>query len=89
MRLLAYPEDSIKFLQEGERLCKELGDKKSMASFYNFMGLFYSVKGDPALGRKYQEDSFAEAEKIQDIEIMAPVAMAFVFHIWLKESIGK
>ena len=76
MRLLAYPEDSFKFLQEGERLAKELGDGKSRAYLNNFIGLFYSFKGDPTHGKKYLEDAFAEAEKMQDIEIMAPVGVS-------------
>ena len=74
MEFLVYPEDPIKLFQEGERLCKELEDRKSLATLYNFIGVFHLFKGDPALGRKYQEDSFKEAEKIQDIEIMARVA---------------
>jgi tetratricopeptide (TPR) repeat protein len=74
MRTLAYPEDPLKFLEEGERLSKELGDRKSLAAISNFIGLFHSYTGDAALGRKYQEASFEEAEKIQDIETMAPVS---------------
>ena len=50
-----------------------------MATLYSFMGLFHSLKGNPALGRKYQGDSFEEAEKIQDIEIMATVATSLCF----------
>jgi class 3 adenylate cyclase/tetratricopeptide (TPR) repeat protein len=76
MRILAYPEDSFEFLQEGERLAKELGDRKSKAYLNNFIGSFYFFKGDPLLGRKYLEDAFAEAEKIADIEIMAPVGVS-------------
>jgi tetratricopeptide (TPR) repeat protein len=73
MRILAYPEDSLHFLQDGERLCKELEDKKSLAAISNFIGLFHVFTGDASLGRKYQEASFEAAEKIQDIETMAPV----------------
>ena len=71
MRLLGYPEDSIKFLQEGERLSKELGDRKKMATFNNWIGIYYSFTGNPLLGRKYSEEAFGEAEKISDVEIMA------------------
>jgi tetratricopeptide (TPR) repeat protein len=74
MRILAYPEDPLKILEEGERLSKELGDKKSLAAISNFIGLFHSTKGDLTLGRKYQEASFEEAEKIQDLETMAPIS---------------
>jgi class 3 adenylate cyclase/tetratricopeptide (TPR) repeat protein len=74
MSMLGYPEDSSKFLEDGERLCKELGDKKSLAAISNRIGFFHSFRGDVALARKYQEASFEEAEKIQDIETMAPVS---------------
>ena len=83
MRLSAYPEDPLKFLEEGERLCRELGDKKSLAAIYNFIGLFHVVTGDPTLGRKYQEASFEAAEKIQDIETMAPVGWGLCYsYFW-------
>jgi class 3 adenylate cyclase/ABC-type dipeptide/oligopeptide/nickel transport system ATPase component len=78
-RLLGYPEDSIDFLKEGEMLCKGLGDRRSLANLYNFMNLYYSVKGDPAQSRKYQEETFMEADKIQDIEIMTPCGYGLCF----------
>jgi predicted ATPase len=71
MRMQVYPEDSLKLLQEGERLCRELEDKKSLAIMHNFLGAFYTAKGDAALGMRYQEESFKEAEKIQDSEMIA------------------
>jgi tetratricopeptide (TPR) repeat protein len=74
VRLLTYPENSIKYLEEGERLSKELGDKKSLAAITSFIGHFHTHTGDAALGRKYQEASLEAAEKIQDIEITAPVS---------------
>ncbi|HXX33849.1 MAG TPA: AAA family ATPase, partial [Thermodesulfobacteriota bacterium] len=83
MRILAYPEDPLKFLEEGEKLSKELGDKKSLAAISNFIGLFHAFTGDAALGRKYQEASFEIAEKIQDIETMAPVSFGLCYsYIW-------
>ncbi len=86
IRILAYPEDSLKFLEEGERLCKELGDKKSLAIISNFIGLFHVYTGDAALGRKYLEASFEEAEKIQDIETMAPVSFGLCnSYYWVGE----
>jgi tetratricopeptide (TPR) repeat protein len=72
---LGYPEDSLEILQEGERLAKELGDKKGLATFYSRLCHYYSIKGeDPLLGMKYGEKCFEEAERIQDIELMAPIA---------------
>jgi class 3 adenylate cyclase/tetratricopeptide (TPR) repeat protein len=74
MTYLAYPGDPVAFFQEGERLSKELKDTKSLTTLYNFIAVFHSITGDPALGRKYQEDAFREAAKIEDIEVMAKVA---------------
>ncbi len=79
MRMLGYPEDAIDFLKEGEMFCKELGDSRTLANLYNFMNLYYSIKGDPALGRKYLEDAFVEADKIQDIDIMTPCGYGLCF----------
>jgi class 3 adenylate cyclase/tetratricopeptide (TPR) repeat protein len=79
MRLLAYPEDSFKFLQEGETLCKDLKDQKSLAILYSHVGSFYSTKGEAALGMKYEEDSFEEAEKLQDSEIMVRIGARLCF----------
>jgi len=74
MKALAYPEDSIQILQEGERLSKELGDERSLAIIYASMGLCHTFKGDSLQGRKYAENSFDMAAKIEDIELMAPTA---------------
>ncbi len=75
MITLSYPDDSLTILREGESLSKEVGDEKSLATFYRYLSNYHSIKGDHLLGIKYAEDSFREAEKIQDIELMAPVAV--------------
>jgi tetratricopeptide (TPR) repeat protein len=89
MRISAYPEDSLKFLEEGERLSKELGDKKSLAAISNFIGFYHVYTGDAALGRKYQEASFEEAEKIQDLETMVPVGYGLCFSYWWEGGYRK
>ena len=89
MRLLGYPEDSIDFLKEGEMLCKDVGDGRSIANLYNVMNLYYSVKGDVALGRKYLEDAFVEADKIQDIEIMTPCGYGLCFSYIIEGAFVK
>jgi class 3 adenylate cyclase/tetratricopeptide (TPR) repeat protein len=81
MRLLAYSEDSLMFLQEGETLCKDLKDKKSLAILYSYMGYFYSGRGDAALGMKYQLDAFEEAERLQDSQITARIGWALTFSL--------
>jgi len=77
MVLLGYPEDgSLQILQEGERLSQELGDSRSLAKFYNWIGLYYSFKGQSVLGIEYSESCFREAEKVKDIDLMAPAAIS-------------
>ncbi|GAG13904.1 unnamed protein product, partial [marine sediment metagenome] len=73
MKVLAYPEDSLQVLEEGERLSKELGDDRSLATFYSSMGLCYAFRGDSLQGMKYAENCFEMAERIQDIELLAPI----------------
>jgi predicted ATPase len=73
-RPLAYPEDSLKLLQEVERLSKEIGDGNSLAESYSQMGLYYTVHGDPSLALRYQEKCILEAEKAKNIELMAPLS---------------
>jgi tetratricopeptide (TPR) repeat protein len=73
MMTLGYPEDSIEMLQEGERLARGLGDKSSLAKLYSGMGSYYVFKGNPTRATYYQENAFKEAEKEQDIELMAPI----------------
>jgi class 3 adenylate cyclase/tetratricopeptide (TPR) repeat protein len=74
MKLLAYPEDSLNVLQEGENWAKEIGDLRSLAIIYASMGLCYTFKGDSKQGMRYAEYCFHMAAKIEDIELMAPTA---------------
>ena len=75
MQLLGYPGNSLQFMKVGEKLSKELRDVENLSFFYGVLGSYYSIRGgDPLLGIKYSEKSFNEAEKIQEIEIMAPVS---------------
>jgi len=71
---LAFPEDSLQILQEGEKLSKELGDERSLAKFYSNMGIYYSVRGDTLQGIKYAEKALEEAEKTQDVDLAAHLA---------------
>jgi tetratricopeptide (TPR) repeat protein len=83
MQLLGYPDNSLHFLKLGEMLSEELGDKKNLSLFLGSIGSYHSVRGgNPLLGIKYSEKSFHEAEKIDGIDIMAPVASRLcAFHI--------
>jgi tetratricopeptide (TPR) repeat protein len=71
---LGYPEDFLPILQEGERLSKELDDKRSLVMIYGRMGSYFAYTGKPLKGMKYAESAFEEARKIQDIDLMAPAA---------------
>ena len=79
MYFLGFPEDSLEILQNGEELSRELGDEKSIAHFLSLMGQYYAWKGEDLhlahLGIQYSEAAFKEAEKIGDIELMAPIGM--------------
>jgi len=83
MVFLAYPEDSLQILQEGERLSKEIGDSRSLANFYSWIGFYYSFKGQPVLGIEYSENCFREAQKVKDIDLMVPtaVSLCIAYHV--------
>jgi tetratricopeptide (TPR) repeat protein len=74
MRALAHPEDSLQILEEGERLAKEVGDQRSLARLYGAIGCYYTVRGQTLQSTEYCQNAFREAEMMQDIEIMAPLA---------------
>jgi class 3 adenylate cyclase/tetratricopeptide (TPR) repeat protein len=73
MGRLAYPENSLEILREGERLSKEIGDERILSQLLGLLGSYYTLRvGDYALGIHYAENSFRKAEKTQDIDLMAP-----------------
>jgi class 3 adenylate cyclase/tetratricopeptide (TPR) repeat protein len=74
MKILAYPEDTLQLLHNGERLSIELGDERSLAIFYSNIGLAYAFKGNSIEGIAYAEKCFNTAEKIEDLELIAPTA---------------
>jgi len=76
---LGYPEGSIEILEEGIKLSKEIGDKRSLAGFYRGISLYYTFKGDNLHARNYAEDSYKESLKLQDLELMVLPAWSFYF----------
>ncbi len=74
MMFLVYPEDSLRILEEGVRLCKKLNDKKSLATIYSLLGIYYMHRGKPLEAIKYSEIGYEEPRKLQDIKLMAPIA---------------
>jgi tetratricopeptide (TPR) repeat protein len=75
MRYVAYPEGSLQVLEDGERLSKEVGDERSLALFYSLISFYYTVKGETFRGIEYAEHCFEEAEKVQDLDLMAPIGL--------------
>ena len=84
---LGFPEDSLEILQKGEMLSKELGDEKALALFLSLIGQYYAWKGgDLIQAIQYSEESFKEAEKINDIELIAPIgADLSMLYFWMGE----
>ena len=72
--LLGFPEGSLETLQVGESLSKDLGDNRRLAFFHGRMGAYYTFRGSPLLGVKYLEDALKEGRKIQDIDLIVPIA---------------
>jgi class 3 adenylate cyclase/tetratricopeptide (TPR) repeat protein/ribosomal protein L40E len=79
LALLGYPKNFLQILQEGERLAKNVGDEKNLASIYGHISGVYSHKGDQLLAIEYSENSFREANKIQDLDLMTPTAFSLCF----------
>jgi class 3 adenylate cyclase/tetratricopeptide (TPR) repeat protein len=73
MMYLAFPEDSLRILKEGERLSKQLDDRRSLAIVYSLIGIYYMHKGKPLDAIRYSEIGFEEPQTLQDIELMAPI----------------
>ncbi len=76
LMFLGFPESSLSFLQQGERLAKELGDTRNLAFIYSGIGYYYNFAGDYLTSIRYTEEVFEEARKAQDVDLMAPLGFA-------------
>jgi len=76
MALIGFPEGSMEILEDGERLCKVLGDKVSLASVYSYICRYYVYTGNPLDGVKYIEPRFYESQRVQDVELMVPLSVS-------------
>lgn len=88
MRLFGYPEGSLEILQQGERLSKDVGDRRSTAILYSSIGLCYSSTGRHVEGTEYQENSFSQAERMQEIELVAPIGYDLLILYVMKAQWG-
>ena len=83
MMQLGVPQDMFQSFEEGEKLSKEVGDSKNLAAFYNFKAIYFQMTGKLELGLKYSEETFKEAEKIQDIELIVDASNSlFMAYLW-------
>jgi len=71
---LSYPEDSIDVLKVGVKLAREVGDVRSLAKLDGTLAHAYAIKGESILAIEHAEKCFQGAQKIQDLDLMAPVA---------------
>ncbi|HUU63295.1 MAG TPA: adenylate/guanylate cyclase domain-containing protein [Dehalococcoidia bacterium] len=86
MQGLGYPEDSLQILQEGEKLSKDLGDERNLIIFHSNIGMCYTNKGDLTQGIKYTENAYQGAEKLDEIELLAPIGVDLcVAYFWAGE----
>jgi class 3 adenylate cyclase/tetratricopeptide (TPR) repeat protein len=79
LAMLGYPQNALKVLTEGVDLATAMGDQKSLARFHNYISLLYTARGESLLSIAHSEKSFHEAAKIEDIEIMAPLALPLCY----------
>jgi tetratricopeptide (TPR) repeat protein len=76
LKFLVFPEGSLDIMRDGERLSAELGDQRSLASFYSEIGFYYSYKGDPPRGVEYSRRAFEVSWEARDVGLMAPAAFS-------------
>ena len=79
INILGGPKGSIKILQEGVELAKEAANKKLLAMYYNDLSIIYTMRGNSLLAIENSEKSFNEAQQIEDIEAMIPVAVSLSY----------
>jgi class 3 adenylate cyclase/tetratricopeptide (TPR) repeat protein len=86
---IGFPEDSLEILQTGEIISRELGDKSRHAQLLSLIGQYYAFKGEDLLQAiQYSEESLKEAEKLNNIDLMAPVAADLILlYFWMGEYV--
>ncbi len=71
-RTLAYPEDCLAVLQDGEKLALELNDFKTATQIQSLLGTYYAtVGGDPVKGREYMNRALQHASEVEDVGLLA------------------
>ncbi len=89
LMVLGYPEGSREMLEDQEKLAREAGDDKSLATAYNMLGHYHTLKGDSVLAMEYMEKCFITAEKIEAIDVLAQCAMDVSVTCWFSGDYRK
>jgi len=75
-RRTTYLEDYLPMLQKAESLAEELGDERKKVFIRSTMGHYYILKsGNPQLGWEYLQSCMEHPEMIDDVELIAPLAI--------------
>ncbi|MGA2938961.1 MAG: AAA family ATPase [Syntrophobacteraceae bacterium] len=73
IRMIGYPEHSMKYLQMCADSAKEINDEKASANILSSIGIYHCTKGDPGMGSVCLENAFLEAQKSEDLDLIVPV----------------
>jgi len=69
----------VEFLEEGENLARDLGDRKAQAYFQTNIGVYYLASGrDFVKGREYIERVLGESELTEEVEIIVPTTYELI-----------
>jgi class 3 adenylate cyclase/tetratricopeptide (TPR) repeat protein len=89
LRLLNFPEDPIEILMEGERLCKELNDKRRLATTYSFFAMYHNFKGNLPQASVYLDHYFQEEGNTSDLDTLCPLSLALMWNSLLEGQFIK
>jgi class 3 adenylate cyclase/tetratricopeptide (TPR) repeat protein len=74
MARFGYAEEYLPMLLKIEKLTKEISDVKKNLRIRSTLGAYYIYRGgDPQLGWKYLEESFAHQDITEDVTLMVPI----------------
>jgi class 3 adenylate cyclase/tetratricopeptide (TPR) repeat protein len=84
---VGYPENTLDLLLEGEKLAEKLSDSKNITLIRSHIANIYNFEGNVMLSLEYSEKTIAEAEKINDYEVIIPMACQIVItYVWTGQS---
>jgi class 3 adenylate cyclase/tetratricopeptide (TPR) repeat protein len=89
MRMLGYPEDSMKYLQQCEKAAKGVNDKRTSINILGIMGVYHFFKGDPSVGSVCLENAFREANKLEDVDLIIPIGFDLMFPYFSRREMAS